>query len=57
MAAGAIALAHNSGGPKMDIVVDYEGEKTGFLADDIQSYSQAINTIMNASLSREMGLL
>ena len=22
----------------MDIVVDYEGEKTGFLADDIQSY-------------------
>ena len=50
MAAGAIAVAHNSGGPKMDIVRNFEGEQTGFLADDVESYSRAINTIMNASL-------
>ena len=38
MAAGAIPIAHNSGGPKMDIVVDLPGQgeanprRTGFLA-------------------------
>ena len=47
MAAGTIVLAHNSGGPKLDIVVDYEGERTGFLADDVASYSAALKTIFS----------
>ncbi|KAH6848279.1 glycosyltransferase family 4 protein [Chaetomium sp. MPI-CAGE-AT-0009] len=31
-AAGLVAVVHDSGGPKMDIVVDVEGEPTGFHA-------------------------
>ena len=29
MAAGVIPVAHNSGGPKMDIIVDYNGKRVG----------------------------
>lgn len=43
MAAGAVVLAHKSGGPKMDIID--EGE-TGFLASDIDSYATAMRQIL-----------
>ncbi|XP_039601162.1 GDP-Man:Man(3)GlcNAc(2)-PP-Dol alpha-1,2-mannosyltransferase isoform X2 [Polypterus senegalus] len=49
MAAGTITLAHDSGGPKMDIVVPYNGEKTGFLADDEDSYAEAMKVIVSLS--------
>ena len=32
MAAGCVMVGHNSGGPLMDIVVDWKGVKTGYLA-------------------------
>lgn len=53
MAAGAIVLAHQSGGPKMDIVS--EGE-TGFLASDIDSYATMMRQIleMNADERRKI---
>jgi len=43
MAAGAIVLAHKSGGPKMDIID--EGQ-TGFLASDIDSYATTMRQIL-----------
>ena len=43
MAAGAIVLAHKSGGPKMDIV---EEGQTGFLASDIDSYATTMRQIL-----------
>ncbi|XP_038063094.1 GDP-Man:Man(3)GlcNAc(2)-PP-Dol alpha-1,2-mannosyltransferase-like isoform X2 [Patiria miniata] len=46
MAAGTVIVAHNSGGPKMDIVVDVDGKITGFLADDVKSYADAMETIL-----------
>ena len=49
IAAGCIGLAHNSGGPKLDIYIPHNGERTGFLADDVQSYADAIETIFNMS--------
>ena len=48
-AAGLVVLAHDSGGPKLDIVTDYDGRKTGFLASDINSYAEALKTIFNLS--------
>ncbi|EPS61953.1 hypothetical protein M569_12841, partial [Genlisea aurea] len=42
MASGAISIAHNSGGPKMDILVDEGGRRTGFLAETVQDYADAI---------------
>mmetsp|Transcript_66659 Transcript_66659/g.124448 ORF Transcript_66659/g.124448 Transcript_66659/m.124448 type:complete len:509 (-) Transcript_66659:64-1590(-) len=47
MAAGAIPLAHKSAGPWKDIVTDYEGEKTGFLAVDKETYIHALVEIFS----------
>lgn len=46
MAAGKVILAHKSGGPKLDIVVPFEGGQTGFLADDEDGYAEAIQRIL-----------
>ena len=49
MASGCIVLAHDSGGPKMDIVVEWDGNPTGFLANDEKSYAAAMETIFALS--------
>lgn len=54
MAAGLMALAHNSGGPKYDIVVEYQGEKTGFLASDEDSYAECLSEIFSMTSERSM---
>ncbi|XWS56752.1 hypothetical protein CRYUN_Cryun09bG0112400 [Craigia yunnanensis] len=46
MAAGAIPIAHNSAGPKMDIVLDEDGQQTGFLAQSVEDYADAILKIV-----------
>ena len=43
MAAGLIVLAHRSGAPKTDIII--EGQ-TGFLADDLDSYTTTMEQIL-----------
>ncbi|CAF0800194.1 unnamed protein product [Brachionus calyciflorus] len=49
MAAGTVMLSHNSAGPKMDIVVPYKGEKTGFLAEDADGYAECLLQIYQMS--------
>ncbi|KAH9602507.1 hypothetical protein KSS87_020966 [Heliosperma pusillum] len=46
MAAGAIPIAHNSAGPKMDIVLEEDGERTGFLAQTVDEYADAILQVL-----------
>ncbi|PPD97634.1 hypothetical protein GOBAR_DD05341 [Gossypium barbadense] len=46
MAAGAIPIAHNSAGPKMDIVLDEDGQQTGFLAQNVEEYADAVLKIV-----------
>ncbi|CAH2058642.1 unnamed protein product [Thlaspi arvense] len=46
MAAGAIPIAHNSAGPKMDIVLEEDGRRTGFLAETVEEYAEAILEIV-----------
>lgn len=45
MASGLITIAHNSAGPKMDIVVPYKGQKSGFLAETQEEYSNCFYTV------------
>ena len=45
-AAGAIAIAHASGGPKLDIVVPFEGQPTGFLASTVEEYATALKEVI-----------
>ncbi|KAM3287763.1 GDP-Man:Man(3)GlcNAc(2)-PP-Dol alpha-1,2-mannosyltransferase isoform X1 [Capsicum chacoense] len=42
MAAGAIPIAHNSAGPRMDIVLPEDGKQTGFLAKSVEEFAEAI---------------
>ncbi|GFT14518.1 GDP-Man:Man(3)GlcNAc(2)-PP-Dol alpha-1,2-mannosyltransferase [Nephila pilipes] len=45
MSAGLIMIAHNSGGPKMDIIISNNGKKTGFLATDFNSFADAMESV------------
>ncbi|XP_070553749.1 GDP-Man:Man(3)GlcNAc(2)-PP-Dol alpha-1,2-mannosyltransferase-like isoform X2 [Ptychodera flava] len=56
MAAGTVILAHNSAGPKMDIVVEYNNKPTGFLADDEESYAEAMETILKMTAKDRMAI-
>ncbi len=46
MAAGLIMVANRSGGPLMDIIMEYDGSRNGFLATDENDYAEAIRTII-----------
>uniref|UniRef100_A0A0E0F791 GDP-Man:Man(3)GlcNAc(2)-PP-Dol alpha-1,2-mannosyltransferase n=1 Tax=Oryza meridionalis TaxID=40149 RepID=A0A0E0F791_9ORYZ len=46
MAAGAIPIAHKSAGPMMDIVLDEDGQQTGFLASKKEEYAEAIVKVL-----------
>ncbi|NWU90311.1 ALG11 mannosyltransferase, partial [Upupa epops] len=54
MAAGTVILAHNSGGPKLDIVVPYEGRITGFLAENEDSYAETMASILSLSPDKRL---
>ncbi|XP_051914747.1 GDP-Man:Man(3)GlcNAc(2)-PP-Dol alpha-1,2-mannosyltransferase [Hippocampus zosterae] len=54
MAAGKVILAHRSGGPKLDIVVPFEGGQTGYLAGDEDSYAEAIEEILSLEPSTRL---
>uniref|UniRef100_A0A2P2ICP3 GDP-Man:Man(3)GlcNAc(2)-PP-Dol alpha-1,2-mannosyltransferase n=1 Tax=Hirondellea gigas TaxID=1518452 RepID=A0A2P2ICP3_9CRUS len=45
-AAGLITVAHDSGGPKMDIVTPHKGNLTGLLASDLESYAESMYTAL-----------
>ncbi|XP_067134862.1 GDP-Man:Man(3)GlcNAc(2)-PP-Dol alpha-1,2-mannosyltransferase [Centruroides vittatus] len=56
MAAGLIVVAHCSGGPKMDIVKDFEEGRVGFLADDEESYAECILNILKMPVSERTSI-
>jgi len=51
MAAGVLTVAHDSGGPRSDIVVPWRGARTGFLATTPAQYADALQTIFAATSS------
>ncbi|XP_028048856.1 GDP-Man:Man(3)GlcNAc(2)-PP-Dol alpha-1,2-mannosyltransferase isoform X2 [Monomorium pharaonis] len=46
MAAGLIMVAHNSGGPRADIIETRAGSVTGFLAEDEVEYAKVLASII-----------
>ncbi|MGH0114691.1 UNVERIFIED_CONTAM: hypothetical protein FKN15_034008 [Acipenser sinensis] len=56
MATGTVILAHNSGGPKLDTVVPYDGGVTGFLEDDEDSYAKAMDIILSSSPEKRLDI-
>ncbi|KAK4685333.1 hypothetical protein P7C73_g4818, partial [Tremellales sp. Uapishka_1] len=49
MAAGLIPVVHSSAGPLLDIVVPFNGEKTGFHATDAESFAEALHAALSMS--------
>jgi len=63
MGAGVIPVAHNSGGPKADIVVNYSSqsnnsqtERTGFLATSANEYANHFLTILQMSEAERLAI-
>lgn len=55
MAAASVMVAHNSGGPQMDIVVDWKGQRTGLLAASLEHYASCLLEVFHLSgVEREM---
>ncbi len=51
MAHGVITVAHNSGGPKSDIVITSpEDKRNGFLADTPEGYADAFSKIIEGKV-------
>ena len=51
MAAGCVTVAHESGGPQQDILLDWEGQPTGFLASSEEHFSSWLLYILHMSQS------
>jgi alpha-1,2-mannosyltransferase len=49
MAAGLVPVAHNSGGPKMDIVVPYNDNNTGYLASTSEEFATKLAKVFTLS--------
>lgn len=54
MAAGCVMIGHNSGGPQMDIVVDWKGQKTGLLAVALEHYVSCLFEVFHMSDQERM---
>jgi len=47
MAAGLLAVCHNSGGTAKDITMDFSGCRSAFLATDELEYAEAVKHIIH----------
>lgn len=54
MAAGAVPIAHNSAGPKLDIVVNEGGHRTGFLASSVSEFADAMCHVVTLPANERM---
>lgn len=57
MAAGLVTIAHNSGGPKADIINQCDGSRNGFLATDDEDFAHAMATAINMSGNQREGVV
>ncbi|KAI6781744.1 GDP-Man:Man(3)GlcNAc(2)-PP-Dol alpha-1 [Emericellopsis cladophorae] len=48
-AAGLISVVHNSGGPKLDIVVEVDGEPTGFHAETVDEFAEGYESALSVA--------
>lgn len=49
MAAGCVMIGHDSGGPQMDIVTDWKGQRTGLLAASLEHYVSCLFEVFHMS--------
>lgn len=47
MASGCLMIAHRSGGPLMDIVTEFNGRQTGFLAETAEEFADRVIEVLS----------
>ena len=57
MAAGCVMIGHNSGGPQQDIVVDWKGQRTGFLAAAQGYYASCLEEVFRMDEQERMRMV
>ncbi len=53
---GVIPIAHNSGGPMMDIVVKDSSGMVGYLCESKEEYAQAITEVLSMDQEKRMNI-
>ncbi|ETI22023.1 hypothetical protein G647_06093 [Cladophialophora carrionii CBS 160.54] len=56
LAAGLVPVVHNSGGPKLDIVVPFQGLPIGFLAETADEYAAAYARVAAMSAQERLAM-
>ncbi|KAL8627740.1 hypothetical protein Q9189_006546 [Teloschistes chrysophthalmus] len=56
LAAGLVSVVNDSGGPKLDIVVPWEGGETGFRASTEGEYARAFERVMGMGEEERVGM-
>jgi len=56
MAAGVIPVAHESGGPLRDIIIPFNGERTGLHAKSPDDFAKAMHTVLSLSQEEELAM-
>jgi alpha-1,2-mannosyltransferase len=54
LAAGLIPVVHDSGGPKLDIVVPFKGEPTGYYAETDEQFATAFGSVFKMSDAKRL---
>ncbi|KAF1983041.1 glycosyltransferase family 4 protein [Aulographum hederae CBS 113979] len=55
-AAGLVGVVHDSGGPKRDIVVEIDGEKTGFHATTAEQFAKGFRSALSLSPEDDLAM-
>ena len=56
LAAGLIPVVHASGGPKLDIVIPYDGKPTGFHAETDEQFAEGFRTVLEMNESERLAM-
>ncbi|KAH7874708.1 mannosyltransferase [Lentinula edodes] len=55
-AAGLIPVAHKSGGPLQDIIVPFQGQPTGYHADSVEAFAEALHSALSLSTDEDLAM-
>ncbi len=56
MAAGLIPVVNDSGGPKMDIVIEWDNGETGYRASTEEEYAAAFEDVLGMDEGERLGM-
>lgn len=55
-ASGILTVAHESAGPGLDILIPYEGSRTGFLAKNLEEFSECLHMMFSMSKAERLSI-